>query len=124
MNPKEATYLLEKHLRYANGWLELGKLDEAALELEEIPAELKLDRRVLDFRCTLYREAAHWDLLADVAKVLAEAIPTEPQYWLDWAFGARRINSVAVAESILRRALVLHPKCALIHFNLACYTAQ
>jgi tetratricopeptide (TPR) repeat protein len=124
VTPKDSASLLAKHLRYANGWLELGNLDEAALELEEIPPELKLNQCVLVFRCKLYHAAKQWDMLADVAKFLAEAIPTEPGYWLEWAYGARRAQSIEVAETIMRRGLALHPKCALISFNLACYAAQ
>ena len=115
---------LEKHLSYAKGWLALGKIDEAALELEEVPHGLKLDPSLLSFRCDLYKSAGQWDMLASISKHLVGVEPLEPWHWLNWAYGTRRHESVEAAERILLRAQEEHPKSATIHFNLACYASQ
>jgi predicted Zn-dependent protease len=124
VTPKEEKQILAKHLSYARGWLELGKVDEAALELEEAPAGLKLDPSLLSFRCELYFAAQQWDMLATIAKHLVGVEPLEPWHWLNWAYGTRRHESIEAAERILLRAAEEHPKSATIHFNLACYAAQ
>lgn len=124
MIPAEEKQKLEKHLSYARGWLALGKIDEAALELEEVPHALKLDASLLSVRCELYFAAQQWDMLASIAKHLVGVEPLEPWHWLNWAYGVRRSESIAAAERILLRAQEEHPKSATIHFNLACYAAQ
>jgi tetratricopeptide (TPR) repeat protein len=124
MTAREEKQSLEKHLSYARGWLELGKIDEAALELEEVPPGLKLDPSLLSFRCDLYKSAGQWDMLASISKHLVGVERLEPWHWLNWAYGTRRHESIQAAERILLRAQEEHPKSATIHFNLACYASQ
>jgi hypothetical protein len=78
MTAKEERQRLAKHVSYARGWLALGNVDEAALELEEVPPALKLDPLLLSCRCELYSAAAQWDMLASMAKHLVGVEPLEP----------------------------------------------
>lgn len=124
MTAKEERQLLERHVSYARGWIALSNVEEAALELEEVPPSLKLDPLLLSCRCELYFVAQQWDLLAATAKHLVGVEPLEPWHWLNWAYGVRRSDSIAAAERILLRAQEEFPNSATIHFNLACYAAQ
>jgi Flp pilus assembly protein TadD len=114
----------EKYFEHAQGWLALGKVDEAALALEQIPGSYKSHPRVTAFRCELHMVAKNWDLAAMLAQRLVEIEPGEAQNWVHWAYAERRLKSIGAAEEILRRARKLHPDCAIIPFNLACYAAQ
>lgn len=65
-----------------------------------------------------------WDLLAVVAKKLAEWNPKEPGFFIEFAYATRRAESIHAAHAILTRAAGLHPTNPTIQFNLACYEAQ
>ena len=43
--------------------------------------------------------------------------------WISLAYALRRTESVEKAEAVLLRAQAMHPKVALIAFNLACYAS-
>jgi Flp pilus assembly protein TadD len=75
-------------------------------------------------RIPVYRALEKWDVMAIVAKKLAEWRPEEPRNFIDWAYAARRGESIHQAHAILTRAAGLHPSDATIQFNLACYEAQ
>jgi tetratricopeptide (TPR) repeat protein len=65
-----------------------------------------------------------WELLAVVAKKLADWNPNEPGFFVELAYATRRAESIHAAHAILTRAAGLHPTDATIQFNLACYEAQ
>jgi hypothetical protein len=45
------------------------------------------------------------------------------RWWISLVFALRRTESVEKAEAILLRAQTIHPKVAMIAFNLACYAS-
>ena len=108
----------------ARGLYEAGKFSEALQALEEIPAPYQASPDLLEFRCHLYLGAKQWALAAELAQRLAQTAPAEAGHWISWAFAVRRLRSIAAAEEILQDAALMHPQCATIHFNLACYAAQ
>jgi Flp pilus assembly protein TadD len=103
---------------------EAGKFDAALRALEGIPERYQVNPDILEFRCHLYMSAQQWALAADLAQRLAETAPDEPGHWISWAFATRRLHSIEAAEKILLAARAVHPQCAILHFNLACYAAQ
>ena len=44
-------------------------------------------------------------------------------WWISFAYAVRRTESVEKAKAILLRAQAVHPKVAMIAFNLACYAS-
>ena len=44
-------------------------------------------------------------------------------WWISLAYALRRTESIEKAEAILLRAQAIHPKVAMIAFNLACYAS-
>ena len=114
----------QQHLRSACRYIELGMFDEAQAELEKIDPFCRHLPEILSARIPLYRALKKWDLMAIVAKNLAEWIPEMPRNFIDWAFAARRADSIHAAHAILTRAASLHPTDPTIQFNLACYEAQ
>ena len=111
-------------LSHARGYLELGMVEEAAAELERVPAsaDSHFDVRVL--RALVLQEQKHWEHLAPIAAGLAREKPDEPGWWIMWAYAVRRAESLATAEKILLEAETHHPKEATIQFNLGCYACQ
>ena len=98
-------------------------LDDAALALEEIEPEDKTRTEVLGARVVLYIAAKKWDMAAAVASHLVKVEPENEAWWISLAYAFRRAQSVEKAEAILLRAQAIHPKVAMIEFNLACYAS-
>ena len=63
----------ERHVRAAVGYFELGMLDDAANELEEIEPSLKTRPEVLGVGLELFRRLERWGDMATLAKHLMEA---------------------------------------------------
>jgi Flp pilus assembly protein TadD len=113
----------QSHVLASSGYVELGMLDDAAMVLEEIAPEDKIRNEVLGARVALYMAAKKWDMAAAVASHLVKVNPQNQVWWINLAYSIRRIDGVADAEAILLRAQTLHPKVAMIAFNLACYAS-
>ena len=98
-------------------------LDDAALALEEIAPEDKTRTEVLGARVVLYIAAKKWDMAVAVASHLVKVDPGTAGWWISLAYAIRRSESIEKAETILLRAQAIHPKVAMIAFNLACYAS-
>jgi Flp pilus assembly protein TadD len=58
-----------------------------------------------------------------VASHLVKIEPQNEAWWINLAYSLRRSEGVEQAEAILLRARAIHPKLAMIAFNLACYAS-
>jgi Flp pilus assembly protein TadD len=96
--------------------------DEAAQVLEEIEPEEKT-RNEVGARVGIYMAAKKWDMAAAVASHLVKVDPQTARWRISLAYALRRTESVEKAEAILLRAQTMHPKVAMITFNLACYAS-
>ena len=113
----------QRHVLASSGYLELGMFDDAAQALEEIAPEDRTRNEVLGTRVNLYMAAKKWDMAAAVASHLVKVQPENAGWWISLAFAIRRAESVDKAEAILLRAQAIHPKVAMLAFNLACYAS-
>jgi Flp pilus assembly protein TadD len=113
----------QRHVLASSGYLELGMFDDAAMVLEEIAPEDKNRNEVLGARINLYIAAKKWDMAAAVASHLVKVDPETAGWWISLAYALRRTESIEKAEAILLRAQAIHPKVAMIAFNLACYAS-
>ena len=113
-----------QHIRAAHGYIELSLFEEANAELEEIDPFCRHLPEVLVARLAIYHGLKKWELLAVVAKKLAEWNPQEPGFFVELAYATRRADSIYAAHAILTRAADLHPTDGTIQFNLACYESQ
>lgn len=112
------------HLSYARGYTELGLLAEAAAELELVTRETRQSSEFLEVQAVLFQEQKKWPGLQKVAGELCRRHPENPGWWIMYAYGARRAESVEHAETILLDAHRRHPEEAIILFNLGCYACQ
>ena len=92
--------------------------DDAAMVLEEIAPEDKNRNEVLGARVVLYMAPKKWDMAEAVASHLVKVVPENEAWWINLAYSVRRIEGVEKAEAILLRAQAIHPKVAMIAFNL------
>jgi tetratricopeptide (TPR) repeat protein len=110
-----------RRLEYASGFIGLGLLNEASEELEFIEGEDRLSAEVMAVRANLYMAAKNWDLLIAVSRELARQCPNIDQGWIHWAYALRELGRIAEAKTVLLQAEPLHPSCAVLHYNMACY---
>lgn len=108
-------------LSQARGYLSLGMIEEAAAELDHLPAEMARETDVLALRALVLQKQARWAPLAEAAHELVRRQPAESGWWITWAYATRRSDSLAAAEAILLEAERTHPREATIQFNLGCY---
>jgi Flp pilus assembly protein TadD len=113
----------QRQVLASNGYRELGMFEDTAQALEEIEPDDKTRNEVLYARVDIYLGAKKWHMAATVARHLVKADPENPAAWINLAYAVRRAENIGAAEAILLKARALHPKSALIAFNLACYAS-
>lgn len=125
MDPTRETRLqFQKYFEYAQGWLLLENVEEAARSLARIPADYRERPEVRRLRLDVFLAAGQWREAVPLARQLVEAEPGEVGHWISLAYALRRAESLPPAEEVLGEASRRFPACALIWFNLACYAAQ
>lgn len=121
----EPRYLvMHKHLKASLGYLDLGMVQDAWDELEEIPAEQRHLPPVLQVRLEIYLRMGKYEGMATIAEHLTKALPEDSQNWISLAYAQRRYLDLQTAEKTLLEAQKRFPEEATIPFNLACYACQ
>ncbi len=115
-----------QRLRAAEGWIELGLLEEARAELAELGPELRNGADGLEVQWLLFAERGHWDAAFAVAQQSVDLHPQSEGGWIHRAYAARRRpgGGLLLAQELLLPAVDRFPKSPTIPFNLACYAAQ
>jgi tetratricopeptide (TPR) repeat protein len=123
---KQLSYDDIRHLREAEGWLELGDADSAGQELAAITPGDQTHPSVLQVRYALYAKRKEWDMANEMAEELASLLPDLAVSWINLAYATRRKSggNIPKAKEILLAAEPLFPTECVIPFNLACYCSQ
>jgi hypothetical protein len=111
-------------ISHAQGYLGLGMVAEAEVELDRILEPERGEPSVLALRVAVLQERCDWLALRAVAAEFVRRAPAEAAAWVTWAYATRRATSLAAAEEILLQAERLHSADATIQFNLGCYACQ
>ena len=77
-------------LMYSNGYLDLGMVKEAALEIDAIDEKDRSSFEVLSMRVRLYSMSEDWSEMVDASKRLAEMEPEISFGWVNWAYAPNR----------------------------------
>jgi Flp pilus assembly protein TadD len=113
----------QMHLMAADGYFELGMIEDAAEELDQIPTRYQSNVDVSSLRLQILITLGNYERGEWVARSLVFKQPEKAFPWLGWAFCARRAISLEAAEQILEMAHTVHPENGIIVFNLACYAS-
>jgi len=110
----------------AEGWLELGNVAEAKLELARLKPALQNDPAVLELRWRICVEEKRWDDGLEIGETLVHSNPERASGWLHRAYSLRRVpdGGLQKAWDALLPAAAKFPDEAIIPFNLACYACQ
>jgi lipopolysaccharide biosynthesis regulator YciM len=115
---------LHWRLSHARGYLALGMLRQAEAELRSVRGEDADRMEIKALLLAILHQKRDWRRLRRLAAELVKREPTEADWWVSLAFATRRVQSIDRARRILLEAEQLHPKEAVIQFNLGCYACQ
>jgi len=110
-----------KTLEAATGWLELGIADEALIELESLPTEVRTQRPPLELKLAAQMINQSWNSAADTARLLCLKAADEPVFFLRAAFCLHETGDTLAACNWLLRGPKTLFEMAVFHYNLACY---
>ena len=112
------------HLNAAQGWLELGRPDEAHAELELISAPLRGSPAVLEIRWQINAREKNWERCVELAEAIVKQAPGLSLGWIHRSYAMHELKQTRAALDALLPATPLFPKEWLIQYNLACYCCQ
>src|SRR5262245_15001780 len=108
-----------RHLREAQGWLELGNHREANESLEHIAPQHRSHPDVLEVRWEIYAAAKKWDACIDIAEAIIRLGPGRPQAWIH-RFALHALGRTQEAFDKLLPVVNKFRKVWTIPYNLAC----
>jgi hypothetical protein len=121
LEPPDTHFLLA-----AIGWMELGNLTEARVELDRIAPEHQAHPDVLEARWLVCAQGKQWDQGLVAARTLVEVAPERASGWLHRAYALRRAagGGLQQAWDALLPAHDKFPREVTIAYNLSCYACQ
>ncbi len=113
-------------LNAAIGWMGLGNMEEARVELEKLSESAREHPSSLEIQFSFLAQANEWNEAKAVADRLREKAPDSPSGWLHYTYALRRIDGDHLQEcwDELLPAAEKFPDESIIPYNLACYACQ
>jgi tetratricopeptide (TPR) repeat protein len=115
---------LQKQFNAAAGYYELGMLDEAWQELQNIPATGQRHGEVLALKISVLMQLRRWEQAVACGTEMLEVQPAEKAAYIDIAYCLHELGRTEQAREILLGAVNLLRDSATFHYNMACYEAQ
>ena len=116
--------MLENHERTllaAQGYSELGMVDDALAEIDTLPAEVAEHATVVEMRIHVLRQARRWKPALTASRVLCRVAPDKASGFIHTAFCLHELGRTAEArDTLLSGPPLLHAE-SVYHYNLACY---
>lgn len=114
----------QRHLDAAEGWLELGDVEEATEELEQITPPMRAHPFVLRVRWGIYAKANKHEMAAEVARGMTVILPENSWGYIHYAYSLHELKRTKEAWGVLIPVADKFPDIYLISYNLACYSCQ
>lgn len=112
------------HFSAAQGWLGLGNLNEALVELAQLRPVHHEAPEVLELRWQILATARRWNEGLATAETLVARAPDCPRGWVHRAVSLYRLGSAQAAFDALAPALSRFPRDWVVRYDLACYACQ
>jgi predicted Zn-dependent protease len=110
-----------RHLEAAEGWLGLGDLGEAKLELAAIPEQKHSNPKVLQVRYLICAKERRWEVCVELAESMVQLEPAAPFGWIHRSYALHELKRTREALDQLLPAAMRFPEDATLRYNLACY---
>lgn len=114
---------VQRHIEYASGYLDLKMFEEALSEADAAVALAPADPHALAIKSAVLWQQNRLNEAEPFIAKLAEIKPDDSGIWINLAYIRRRTQSLDAAVETLQHAFSANPRCALAHFNMACYRA-
>jgi tetratricopeptide (TPR) repeat protein len=112
---------LQKILREAQGYLELGLPQQALAALDRIQDAGTFRAHVLYLRGEALRSMQQYAQAIEPLEQAGDLAPSNFHIWLALGWCYKRVGRIDLAVAALKRAEEVAPNEALIQYNLACY---
>jgi len=114
----------ERTLLAAQGYGELGMVDEALTELDTLPADMKRHSKVIELRLAILMQARRWTDALQASRDLCNLEPEKTMGYIHAAFCLHELgHTVEARETLLGGPTALHAEPT-YHYNLACYECR
>lgn len=113
----------DKTLLAAQGYFELGMMDEALEELDTLPASLQEGTAVLQMRLFIHMRAKRWQQALDISRTFCRVQPEETLGFIHAAFCLHELRRTVEAKEFLLAGPAALLNEATYHYNLGCYDA-
>ena len=110
-------------LQAAQGYLELGMVDEALAALDSLPVAARERVEVLHLRCSAHIQAKRWSEALAVGRLVCQLDPQGPPGFLQAAFCLHELGRTREAREVLLGGPSSLLNEATYHYNLGCYDA-
>jgi hypothetical protein len=108
----------------AEGWLMLGRPDEACGELRTVEGAFYCHPKVVAMWWQVCATARRWEEAWLVAKAYCRVAPGRPEAWICQANALRECVGLKAAKDLLVSMVGRFPKDPVLPYNLACYSCQ
>jgi hypothetical protein len=114
------------HLDAAIGWLGLGCVTDARMELEQVSGDNQNHAAVLAVRWSISAHERQWSDALQIALVELTLAPDTAAGWLHRAYALRRVQDGGLSQAweALLPAAKKFPAEPVIAYNLSCYACQ
>jgi tetratricopeptide (TPR) repeat protein len=121
---KDIDFANRRRLDASVGWIGLGNLTEAEVEIEQVAPEFRLHADVLEVRWEIDGRRERWESALETAELLVETYPERCSGWLHRSYCLHELGRTLEAWNKLISAFDRFPKEATVPYNLACYACQ
>ncbi len=115
--------MLDRTIKSAEGYGELGMFEEALAELDLLPETIRHELKVLQTRMFLLLQFKQFQQALEVSRQLCLDFPTLPVGFIHAAFCLHELGQTAEARDILVSGPPALLEEATYYYNLACYNA-
>jgi tetratricopeptide (TPR) repeat protein len=112
------------HLRAAQGWLELGSVEEAKGELANLSVTIQNHPDVIELRWAICAAEKRWEPAVELADALIKTDPDEPAGWVHRSYALHELKRTEEARDNLLKIVDKFSDSPTIRYNLACYECQ
>jgi tetratricopeptide (TPR) repeat protein len=113
----------ERALLAAQGYLELGMVEEALSELASVPAGENADADLTELRLHILMHGKRWDEALVTAEELLRISPQAVPGYIHGAFALHELGRTAEARDLLLKGPPLLRQNPTFHYNIGCYEA-
>jgi predicted Zn-dependent protease len=113
----------ERAFLAAQGYLELGMVDEALAELLSVPAVESRDPDIIELRLHVLMQARRWPEALATAEDLLRLQPGAVPAYIHGAFALHELKRTAEARDLLLKGPEELRNDPTFHYNIGCYEA-